>query len=381
MTDARVRLFWHRAGPLAAFAAIAVVGAAEGCGGGGTTTTTSSSGSHTTSSHSASGTGGSTTSTSSTMATTGGTGGMTTGTGGTGGGGPFQGTISTSADARTALDATPDPAGTTIYFTAVDATTNAPGVYKAPADGSATTPVAVAAGDPFAAPIGIAMSTDGKTLYVADPGATDTTSKKDLGVIFSVPVAGGTPAIVAGSELLGARSLEVAVEGGADVLYFTGRDKTTGAAGVFKLAAAGGAATAVGATGVTWVDPSGIAVADDGTVYVVDTTGSASATAVIVKIAGGAGTVLVPNLQVGYPAGVALSKDAKSLLVSALDPVKNTDVLLQFDVSNGMQSASFSTGINTFTESAGLHRAKHADIYAWADSSAGMNNGRIFVVK
>lgn len=373
MTDARVRLFWHRAGPIAAFAAIAVVAAAEGCGGG-TTTSSSGSGSESSShSSSASGTGGSTSSTTST-----GTGGMTTGTGGSP---AFLGVVSTSANARTALDATPDPAGTIIYFTAVDKTTALAGVYSAPADGSATTPVAVAAGDPFAAPFGIAMSTDGKTLYVADPGATDTTSKKDLGVIFALPVAGGTPTIVAGSELFGARSLEVAVEGGKDVLYFTGRDTTTGAPGVFKLPVAGGTSTAVTATGVTWIDPSGIAIASDGTVFVADTTGSLSRTAVIVKVTGGVGSVLVPSLQVGYPAGVALSKDAKLLFVSALDPVKNTDVLLQFDVSNGMQMTAISMGISTFTEAAGLHRARNADIYAWADSSAGPSNGQVFVVK
>jgi sugar lactone lactonase YvrE len=307
-----------------------------------------------------------------------GSGGATTGTGGS----QFSGTISKSAGTSNALDATPDPAGITLYFTAVDTATALAGVYKAPADGSATTPVVVLAGAPFAAPFGIAISSDGKTLYVADPGATDATTKLDHGVIFAMPIAGGTPTVLAGSEGLSARSLELSVEAGNDVLYFAGSDKATGARGVYKLPTAGGAATDIAATGVTWVDPCGIAVAADGTVYVSDTTGAATRKAVIVKVgSGGVGSSLVSDLNVGYPAGVALSKDGKSLFVSALDPAKHTDVLLQFDVSNGMQTMALSTGIDTLTESAGLHRARSVDVFAFADSSTLAGGGQVFVVK
>jgi sugar lactone lactonase YvrE len=321
--------------------------------------------------------GGSTSSSTTSTTTT-----STTSSTGTGGSTPFMGMLGPIADARTALDATPDPAGNTIYFIAIDPTTKAAGVYKAPSDGSAMTPVVVASGAPFATPFGIATSTDGMQLYIADPGATDTVSKQDLGVIFSLPVGGGTPTILSGSELFGPRSLEVAVEGGKDVLYYTGRDKTTGVAGVFKIPASGGASTAVTATGVTFVDPSGIAIASDGTVYVADTTASASRTANIVKIdKNGTATTLLSNLQVGYPCGVAVSKDDKTLLISALDSAKGTDVLLQVDIATAMQGMSISMGIDTFTESAGLHRAKGSDMYAWADSSAGASNGRVFVVK
>jgi sugar lactone lactonase YvrE len=371
MTDARVRLFWHRAGPLAAFAALAVVAAAEGCGGGSETTSSSS-----TSGSGGSGSSTTTTSTSTTTSTTG-SGGATTGTGGST---PFGGMISPVADVQTALDATPDPAGAQIYFTGVDSATGAAGVYKAPADGSNKTPVLLSS--PFAAPFGIAISSDNKTLYVADPGATDAATKLDHGVIFTLPIAGGMPTVLMGSEGLSARSLELVVEGGKDVLYFAGSDATTGARGVYKMPAGGGAAAAITATGVTWVDPSGIAVAADGTVFVVDTTGAPTHKGVIVKVAsGGAGTSFASDVQVGYPAGVALSKDGSSLFVSALDPVKHTDVLLQFDVSTAMAKTALSTGIDTLTESAGLHRAQSVDVFAFADSAGGSKNGQVFVVK
>src|SRR5690242_771897 len=85
------------------------------------------------------------------------------------------------------LDSVPNPDATTIYFTATGP--KGPGVFQVPAAGGAA--VEIATGAPFAEPVGIAISSDGRQLYVADPKA---------GQIFVVPVAGGAPAALSGTE-------------------------------------------------------------------------------------------------------------------------------------------------------------------------------------
>lgn len=401
MTDARLRSFWHRAGPLTAFAALATVAATQGCGGGGDTGSGGSGGGKggghpsTTTGPGPSSTSTTTTGTGGSSTTTTGPGGATTsstgpgggGMGGTGGGMPSPpiSSVKPAGNGVGALDATPDPDGTNLYFTAYDPV-NGPGVFKVPADGSNPTPSVIATGAPFAAPFGITISSDGKQLYVADAGAiTDPMNPygTDHGAIFVLPVGGGTPTAIAGSDGASPRSLEIAIEGGSDVIYFTGVDKTNGKPGVFKLPVGGGTAMVV-AEGPPFVDPSGIVIAKDGTVYVADTVAAATGLANIIKITGGNAAPFLQDLRVGYPCGVALSKDEVTLLVSSLDPDKKTDQVLQVDIGS-MQAMPFTMGIDTNYEAAGLHRARNADVYAWADTKAtpmGMTGtGTVFVIK
>ena len=79
-------------------------------------------------------------------------------------------TIATqSGDFHTSLDSTPDIDGTTIYFTA--SSSHSAGVFRVPASGGPVTSVFV--GSPFVTPRGIAISPDGKQLYVTDGAAGD----------------------------------------------------------------------------------------------------------------------------------------------------------------------------------------------------------------
>lgn len=373
MTGAKLRGIRHTTGSVLAFGAICAAAATnQGCGGGkGTTTSSSSTGSSMMSSSS------STSSSSS---------------GGMGGGmpcngGAFQGTIAPGANGgfTDAFDAAPSSDGSTVFFTAVDMMGN-PGVFKQGIckAGMAT---AVYTGGVFEAPFGIAVSTDDQTLYVADLSAeetpADTSGTKDRGALYSLSAAGGTaPSLLVGS--VRPRSLTVVQEGGSDQIYFTGVDKANGLAGVFKVAAAGGGVTTI-AEGPPFSDPGGVTVSAKGDVYVLDTSGSGTGLgAIIVVPKGGAAAVQVSNIQVGYPAGIAIMHDDSKLLASGLDLGAQSDVLVEVDLAT-MMVTNNSTGIGTYGEAAGLHRAHKVDVFAWADTKAkpmGMSGtGTVFVIK
>ena len=376
MKDRRLKRFWYRAGPLAAAGAILTGGAVMGCSSDSPTGTT--------------GTGGNPSTTTSTTTSTGGTGGAggatttttttTTSSSGTGGGAHTL-AIGSAADAHRPFDAAPNADGSVVYFTSDG--TNGLGVYKAPADGSAPTPVAVypAAIDPanpFAAPFGVAVSTDGKTIYVADAAA----GPSERGAIYAVPEGGGAPKLVSGTDGFVPHSLDVVVVGGLDTLYFSGTEaKVGGLPGIFSIPASGGMVTTVSVGGVLR-DPGGLAVAKDGAIYLVDTVASGSRSAQIMVIpAGGSPKVLIDDLRVGYPAGIAITTDDKTLYVSGFNPQELTDRLLLVDIGASKVTETFKVELGTFTESGGLHRAASGDIFALVDSSAGPKAGKVFVIK
>lgn len=338
MTDARLR-FWHRTGILTAIGAFALAAAAPGCSDDETTPPP-----------------------------------------GIANGEP---SFTLTSEGPSPFDATPDPDGNTIYLTGLSAD-GTPGVFKVPADGSGKAPEAVAVGGPLAAPFGIGISGDGTQLFITDPGAdiSAVDTPEINGAIFTVSAAGGELTPLAGTENTVPRSLDIVDEEGKDVIYFSGTDKTDGAPGIFSIPATGGSVTTV-FKGDPLRDPSGVAVAANGTIYVADTVSSDGSTADIIAITGGEATKLVQGIRVGYPAGIALNKANTALLVSALNSETLTDIVLSVD----LVSADKAPGViepeifKSFSESAGLHRARNKDVFGWADSNAGPNGGNVFLVK
>jgi len=75
--------------------------------------------------------------------------------------------VVSAASALTPWDSTPSPDAKMIYFTAAGGKSG-PGVFSVAATGGAVKVLAV--GAPLIMPLGIAVSSDGKTLYVADQG-------------------------------------------------------------------------------------------------------------------------------------------------------------------------------------------------------------------
>jgi DNA-binding beta-propeller fold protein YncE len=269
-------------------------------------------------------------------------------------------------DFMSPFDATPDPEGKDVYFTALTRE-GEPGVFKTSAKGGPITRLHV--GEPLSAPFGIAISEDGQTLFVADSGAER--EADDGGSVFTLSVSGGTPSVLSGTENASPRGVEVRGED----LWFSG--KKDGKPGIFRTSIRGGAAQAV-VSGAPFVDPSGIAVRKTGEVFVADSSASGAPGSSILRVAEGKAEIYQSGIAVGHPAGIALSQDENALLVSGIEAERGTDIVYRIDLTN-KEVKTFDAVIKDFQESAGLHRAKRAEVYAWADSRAN-KGGTVYVL-
>lgn len=258
---------------------------------------------------------------------------------------------------RLPWDALPSHDGSQVFFTALGA--EGAGVWRLDAEGQA--PVLLAAG--LDVPLGLALSTDGETLYVADVGADG--PNDESGVVYTIPAAGGQLAALEATRGMRPKGMTVVERDDADVLVFTGADD--GEAGLFELPLAGGAVTAI-AKGAPFSDPSGLDVAADGAFYVADTTASISGKGAVIAVEDGAARVLMGEMSLGCPAGVALTADDQVLLVSGLDPNGGGAQVYVVDVETAV-AVTTNAGIAGNDEAAGLHRARDANRYAWGGTS------------
>lgn len=261
-----------------------------------------------------------------------------------------------------AFDATPSPDGSTVYFTGID-TAGDSGVFSV-TGGNVTK---IVSGSPMVGPFGIATSTNGSLLYIADPASVEAANAADHGRIFSLE--GSALTSLDGSVGFRPRGVEVHDDGTGDLLYFTGSD-TDGVAAVFTLDPSG-SADAI-AKGAPLTDPSGIAVSSSGKVFVLDTTGAKDQSSSVIVIDGTNATELVSGLRVGYPGGIAVRPDGNTVFVMGYDKAKGTDAVYQIDASASPPTVQLiSNGISDLTEPAGLHAAKAADVFALVDGKGG----------
>jgi len=265
---------------------------------------------------------------------------------------------------RLPLDAALSPDGKTAYFTAL--ADDGAALFKAPVRGGVATKLA-----DLLAPVGVEVSADGNSVLVAD--AAVESSGGALGAIVSVPSSGGSSSTLSGT--VGALPRGVAISG--DRVVFSGVDPVDGVAGIFQVAANGGALTTVQKVGL--IDPTGLAVASTGEVYALDAESEGSATRRLVKVAGGNVTVLTQGLRVGFPAGIALAQNERVLLVASTDPATGKNRFERFSLSGSQAGAPANMAVANFSEPAGLHRAQRADTYAFVDSGAN-ETGTVFVV-
>ena len=239
------------------------------------------------------------------------------------------------------------------------------GVFKVPASGGATTEVFT--GKPFVAPRGIAISTDGQQLYVADPTA---------GQIFVLPIAGGTPTALKGSTGTEPQNLNIYQQ----TVYFTGKDPASGQAAVLKLATAGADAATVIAKGAPFVAPDGVVVTQAGIIYVSDRSAGGSDSGAIFKIDGGSVTSVLNQLHLGNPAGIALSPDESILLISSLQATGLHDQVLLLNLATSQTGSITKIVGQNIDDAGGLHASPgKKEILAWAGKTTG-GHGDVYVV-
>jgi hypothetical protein len=247
-------------------------------------------------------------------------------------------------------------------------------VFSQPKGGA---PTVLYQGDKLVNPLDIDASLDGKTLYIADPSA----GQEGTGAILTLAVTGGEPTeLVSGFAPRGVTISDVGV------VYFSGLDNNSGEPGVFL----GGAATASPVfTGPPLVDPSGIAVLKNSDVLVADTRlfdGKAAgmerpnSEAGVVRISQGKASILATGFATGYPAGIALTIDEKTLIVSGEGPDRSDNVYL-VDMANPAADPTIVTAsFSAFQDSsAGLKRAHGANTFIWASLSA--NGGTVYTIR
>lgn len=261
---------------------------------------------------------------------------------------------------RQPQDATPDPDGNVVYFTALGGAQGA-GVFRVPAAGGDATQVA--SGAPFAAPTSLAISSDGRRLYVAD------TRAGNGGALLTIPTSGGDASLVAGTEGTAAAGVEVVAQDGGDAVYFTGVRE--GQAAVFRIGSAGGAPTVV-ARGAPMMHLSGVTATRAGVVFVSDRVDASTGLGAVYRIEGGQVTALVNNVRLGNPAGLALTPDERVLAVSSQSARSGTSQVLLVDLAT-QRTSVFNDVIGANREAGGVHRAHggRSNDFAWCGVTAG----------
>lgn len=283
---------------------------------------------------------------------------------------PAIGVAANDAHTRAPLDATPSPDGARVYYLATmpdEQGEESPGVFTVAADGGKdAAPEMLSNGDPLVTPVGITTSLAGDTLFVADTGAS---------ALFSLPSSGGMPSALSGADGYQPAGLTVARRDRQERLFFTGRDPQSGAAGLFSVPASGGAAQTE-VSGAPFEQPGGVVMTAAGDAYVVDMGEHAAR---VLRVHDGKAEELLSGIGVGFPAGVTLTRDEHTLIVSGLDPNTKHDVVYFVDAASGKLS-QLTQVVGAFSEAAGLHRAHDKDVFAWADSRAN-DSGTVYLLK
>jgi sugar lactone lactonase YvrE len=261
-------------------------------------------------------------------------------------------------------DAVASPDGKTFYFggyteasgaTEDDGTGPQPAVFRVAAEPGATA-TAIASGDPLGAPLGLVLSCDGATVYLADPGS-------ETASVFAIPAAGGAPSPLGAGEIARAGGLAMAPD--CETLHVTGRT-LDGAAAVFALPIGGGAARVV-FSGAPLEAPTGIHVDDDGVSWVMDH-GAIGPVGPGVLFAipadGSAATVVTDDLRMGTPGGVSLTAGGGTAVMPTRDELGATQ-LTAVDIATGTVTQLTTPEI---IAPAGLRTARDAGVFAVADA-------------
>ena len=254
-------------------------------------------------------------------------------------------------------DAVASPDGRTFYFTAFD-DQKQPSLWMTPSAPASTAQVMVA-GDPLEEPIGLVLSCDGSTLFVADMGG-------DTGAVMSIPAAGGSSADLGATNIVRPGGLAMGPD--CKTLYATGRT-IDGMPALFTLPISGGAASIVW-MGAPLASPTGLHVDDLGVAWVMDHLAAGmhgEGVLFAIPSDGSAANEVVSDLRMGTPGGVSLTAGGGTAVMPTVDHDGNAQ-LTSVNIASGEIKQLAAPDL---TDPAGLRTARGAGVFAVVDSEGG----------
>jgi DNA-binding beta-propeller fold protein YncE len=255
-------------------------------------------------------------------------------------------------------DAVASPDGKTFYFAARDEM-NAPAIFRVSSEPDST-PEVLATGAPLDMPIGLVMSCDGNTLFIADMGS-------DGGDVLSLSTkSGGAVASLGAAGIDRPGGLAMAKD--CKTLYATGRTDI-GEPALFSLPTTGGAASVV-YKGDPLVAPSGLHIDNQYVAWVMDNRAHGdNGEGVLFAIPkdGSAATPVISNLRMGTPGGVSLTAGGGTAVMPTRDENGNAQ-LTSVNIKSGETAQLAAPGM---MDPAGLRTARGAGVFAVVDSEGG----------
>ncbi|HEY5947320.1 MAG TPA: hypothetical protein VIV40_17570 [Kofleriaceae bacterium] len=254
-------------------------------------------------------------------------------------------------------DAVASVDGREFYFAAYDIE-NQPALFRTPSTAGGTADK-LASGDPLESPLGLVLSCDGKTLYVADIGG-------EAGAVLSIGTSGGVLTDLAVTGIVRPGGLAMGPD--CMTLFATGRTDD-GMPGLFKISIAGGAATPVW-IGEPLMSPSGVHVDEAGVAWVMDHRAAGEqGEGVLFAIPqdGSAANAVISDLRMGTFGGVSLVAGGGTAVMPTLD-ADGHGQLTSVEIASGMTQQLATPEL---VDPAGLRTARGAGVFAVVDSEGG----------
>jgi len=247
--------------------------------------------------------------------------------------------------------------GREFYFAAYD-TEKQPALFRTASAGGATAEK-MATGDPLESPLGLVLSCDGKTLYVADIGG-------EAGAVLSIGTSGGSIADLAVTGIVRPGGLAMGPD--CKTLFATGRTED-GMPALFKIGTSGGAAMPVW-VGEPLMSPTGLHVDADGVAWVMDHRAAGEhGEGVLFAIPqdGSAANEVVSDLRMGTFGGVSLTAGGGTAVMPTID-ADGHGQLTSVEIASGMMQQLATPEL---IDPSGLRTARKAGVFAVVDSEGG----------
>lgn len=254
-------------------------------------------------------------------------------------------------------DAVASPDGRTFYFAAYDEL-HAPAIFKV-ASTPGSTPEVLATGEPLAAPLGLVLSCDGATLYIADIGG-------EAGAILATSTAGGAVTDLGVTDIVRPSGLAIAPD--CATLHVSGRTPA-GEPALFAIAREGGSARTIHA-GAPLVSPTGLHVGDDAITWLMDHRAAGAAGEGVlwaIPADGSAVTEVASDLRMGTVGGVSLTAGGGTAVMPTLDRDGRAQ-LTSIDITTGEATQLAAPDL---VDPSGIRTARQAGVFAVVDSEAG----------